>query len=325
MRRGNHRAPSRGHSKVLIVLLAVGMFVALGAPAGAVSPGPVTLDFESLTGPSVFSTADAPVSLSGMTISGGQILTAATNMPANQTTIYGTSDFCSGCERTVLVEFDNPVDGLAFDLLNGWVEVAYAVITPYGIQIHTLPSNLESGMVRVVIPERKVLSVRIRPRDETPEWDFFVDNFTFEPRGAGSDKPLYENYKWYNLSPLASAEKVEWLSLSKFIGEADSPDHDPRLNWTTDECSGPSVISVWSDEFANPCRRHDFGYRNFGSDKALDKTADRKSEIDAVFFSDMTKVCKHYHGLLRASCFVDRNVFYNAVHFTPWGHNAFFG
>lgn len=199
MARGIHRAPSGGRSKWLTLMLAVGMLMALAVPAGAAAPGPVTVDFESLTGPSVFSTANAPVTLGGMTVSGGQILTAATNMPANRSTVYGTSYFCSGCQQTLLAEFDRPVDGLAFDLLNGTtVEVSYAVNTAYGIQIHTLPSNWDSGMVRVTIPERGVLYVIIAPQYDTSGWDFFVDNFTFYPRGAGhksSTVPL-ETAQW---------------------------------------------------------------------------------------------------------------------------------
>lgn len=126
------------------------------------------------------------------------------------------------------------------------------------------------------------------------------------------------------LTELQSARRLMELPLADFVEEADASSRDPRLDWTTDLCSGPSVISIWDDDFADACRRHDFGYRNFGSAKALDKTPDRREFIDEVFADDMAAICEPSDGLLRASCLFDANVFYLAVHDTPWGHSAFF-
>lgn len=44
MSKGSHRAPSEGHSKLLIVMLVVGMFVALLAPAAVAVPPPADHD-----------------------------------------------------------------------------------------------------------------------------------------------------------------------------------------------------------------------------------------------------------------------------------------
>lgn len=126
------------------------------------------------------------------------------------------------------------------------------------------------------------------------------------------------------LTEFQSARRIMELPLSEFVDEADATSHDSRLNWTTDRCSGPSVISIWDDEFGDACRRHDFGYRNFGSSKALDRTADRRDLIDETFASDMAAVCETRDGPLQASCRLDANVFYLAVHATPWGRSAFF-
>ena len=309
----------RGWARVAL-LAAVAMTtvtVAPATPALAASES-VTVDFESLTGPSVFGPADAPVVLGGMAISGGKILTATTNLPANQTTVYGTADFCSGCDRALLAEFAKPVDELAFDLLNGLiVDVEYSVITDYGTETHTLRPNWDSGMVRVAIPHKNVWYVRVTPRYETPEWDFFVDNFTFKPRGGGSFFEPYETYKWEGLDPLESAEKAMKLTLSRFITEADSSFHDTRLNWepTDPVCSVWGFVAFFEDEFEDACRRHDFGYGNFGQDMALDPTNERRAEIDLIFLADMKSLCRREVSRLeRAFCMAEAQNFYNFVH-----------
>lgn len=57
----------------------------------------------------------------------------------------------------------------------------------------------------------------------------------------------------------------------------------------------------------------------------FDQTAARKSLIDAIFFNDMANVCDRQRRWLRPSCISSAAAFYNAVHFGPWGRNAFFG
>jgi hypothetical protein len=127
------------------------------------------------------------------------------------------------------------------------------------------------------------------------------------------------------LSELQSAVQIMELPLADFVEESAADSRDPRLDWTTDLCSGPSVFSIWDDEFADACHRHDFGYRNFGSTRALDKTAERRDLVDQIFARDMATICETREGPLRASCLLDANVFYLAVHETPWGRSAFFG
>lgn len=127
-----------------------------------------------------------------------------------------------------------------------------------------------------------------------------------------------------DLSPLESAERVMELPLDRFLEEADSPSRDPRLNWTTDLCSGPAAFSPWVDEFAAACRRHDFGYRNFGASSALDATEDRRSYVDDVFAADMETICGGQDPALQASCRFDADLFYTVVRNSSFGRAAFF-
>lgn len=140
----------------------------------------------------------------------------------------------------------------------------------------------------------------------------------------------YETYRWQRLSEFSSAIHLMDISMAKFVIEADSPWHDSRLNWSTDFCSGLAPLFIeWVNEFLNACRRHDFGYRNFGmkdsSSRALDPTEERRSLIDDRFLADMMDVCRKQHVLRRPSCRLAAAAFYDGVHFTVFGREAFFG
>jgi hypothetical protein len=162
------------------------------------------------------------------------------------------------------------------------------------------------------------------------EWGTYLsraDGFLLLNVGGGT--PRYENYQWSGMTPRQSAETVMSLSLEQFIREADSPFHDPRLNWNTDYCSGPDQLEfiaggIWYERFWPACRRHDFGYRNFGGSGRLDPTSERRSYIDNVFRKDMNTVCSQQGFVGRQSCRGSAAAFYVSVHNTPWGHNAFF-
>jgi hypothetical protein len=135
-----------------------------------------------------------------------------------------------------------------------------------------------------------------------------------------------ENYNWWKMTELESARKAYGLSLDKFLIEAQSPYHDPRLEWSNDLCSGPTFVDYfWEDNFEPACIRHDFGYRNFGSTKALNKTGDQKTVIDDQFLEDMNRACRGMARIPRYSCQTSAALWYEGVHFTSWGHNAFFG
>lgn len=154
-------------------------------------------------------------------------------------------------------------------------------------------------------------------------------------------KPLrYGTYNYHPLTALESAEHLLTVDLNTFMREQSHVWSDRRLNWSNDLCSGPDglefvVGGVWWEKFWPACVRHDFGYRNFGvnGDPAIrgltfeenTVTAYRRSQIDDLFRADMNEVCRKQSLLLRQSCRLSAAAFYNGVHFTSWGHNAFFG
>ena len=74
----------------------------------------------------------------------------------------------------------------------------------------------------------------------------------------------------------------------------------PTLDWSSDGCSqvpdtGPAF------DFTNPCRRHDFGYRNYKKFRIFTE-ANRKL-IDAKFLADMRAHCATRSAFLRPSCY----------------------
>jgi hypothetical protein len=59
-----------------------------------------------------------------------------------------------------------------------------------------------------------------------------------------------------------------------------------------------------------PCRRHDFGYRNY---KAVSQFPANKDRIDSAFYFDMKQVCAGYSGLSKSTCDGLAWTYYQAV------------
>lgn len=167
--------------KVFATLAACALaMLGLAAPAHAAT---TTVDFESLTGPSLFSAADAPVVDGLATFTGGQILTATANLPANQTTVYGTAYVCVGCAPTLTIDFAVPVNDVSMQVMNGWVTtVSYTVESDTGEQVtKELPANALSGADYFTLTDKGVVQVQVRETTPSTTWDFFIDNISFAP------------------------------------------------------------------------------------------------------------------------------------------------
>lgn len=104
-------------------------------------------------------------------------------------------------------------------------------------------------------------------------------------------------------------------SLTRFIGTADSPSRDRRLDWTTDGCSVPVIGSTGrSFDFYNACRRHDFAYRNLGRlDDGKWWTPQMRARVDAVFRRDMLANCSARPQSTRSTCNAWAETYYRAV------------
>jgi hypothetical protein len=84
---------------------------------------------------------------------------------------------------------------------------------------------------------------------------------------------------------------------------------DYAFNWSTDLCSSSPDQPLGYD-FRMPCRRHDFGYRNY---KSVNQFPANKSRIDDAFYFDMKRVCARYSGVSKSTCDGLAWTYYQAV------------
>src|SRR4051794_6490805 len=81
------------------------------------------------------------------------------------------------------------------------------------------------------------------------------------------------------------------------------------FDWSTDLCSSSPDRPLGFD-FRMPCRRHDFGYRNY---KAVSQFPANKSHVDDAFYFDMRQVCAAYSGVSKSTCDGLAWTYYQAV------------
>ncbi|MGC5009184.1 phospholipase [Streptosporangium sp. DT93] len=81
------------------------------------------------------------------------------------------------------------------------------------------------------------------------------------------------------------------------------------FDWSTDLCS-TSPDQPLGFDFRMPCRRHDFGYRNY---KAVSRFPANKARIDNAFYFDMKQVCAGYSGVPKTTCDGLAWTYYQAV------------
>ncbi len=119
---------------------------------------------------------------------------------------------------------------------------------------------------------------------------------------------------------------VPLVDFSAFAASRTGPDGargDTWFDWSTDTCSAPLVGNTGrSFDFTEPCRRHDFGYRNsqlldhrYGT-RAFWNGAVRLT-IDQQFLSDMRQHCRVRRLIDRPTCHAWASTFYRAVRW--WG------
>ncbi|WP_245674703.1 phospholipase [Herbidospora cretacea] len=84
---------------------------------------------------------------------------------------------------------------------------------------------------------------------------------------------------------------------------------DYAFDWSTDLCS-TSPDQPLGFDFRMPCRRHDFGYRNY---KVVGQFPANKSRIDDAFYYDMKQICSTYSTIPRNTCNGLAWTYYQAV------------
>jgi hypothetical protein len=173
-------------------LVAFGLTVSI---TGAVQA--TVIDFEDTIGPSLFGSATPftyAITIDGyyVTVQGGTVLTQTTNLPANQTSVYGTLDLTTpGYSNPLTVSFfdaithaPKDISNFFLDVLNGnTVDIDYTVADNLGnSQTFSLIPNVSSGAATVGFPAAgSVVTILAGPAGPGAccGWDFFVDNIHF--------------------------------------------------------------------------------------------------------------------------------------------------
>lgn len=176
------------------IYIVVLLFIAQSSFAQSNLSPLTTIDFDNLSGSSLFSNAGAPLVISSATFSGGQLLTNATYLPADPTSVYGTASFCTGCSPQITIDFAEKVSNFSMLLLNGEIfTVTYTVQDDQGGKSQiTLIANSSGGAATVQLPESNIRQVVISSDPAT--WDFLIDNVQFSPSGVELIDPVSSEF-----------------------------------------------------------------------------------------------------------------------------------
>ncbi|HKZ24306.1 MAG TPA: phospholipase A2 [Acidimicrobiia bacterium] len=146
--------------------------------------------------------------------------------------------------------------------------------------------------------------------------------------GCGGDEPatttlapLCPNTNTYaeRLSDVDEHVLVQTMTIFRANRE-DNNYTDARCwnDWTTDDCSAPFVGSTGTSfDFTQPCRRHDFGYRNYKRvegefvENAWSEIS--KLQVDDTLLFDARQHCSARPIYLKAQCYAWAQTFYWAV------------
>lgn len=150
------------------------------------------IDFDTLTGPDLFGlttpqTLTFLTSSGTLTITGGTILTNATNFPADPSSVYGTTN-CCGYSNTITLTFTSAINNFFMDLFNGQIFTdTFTVSDNLGnSQSFTIPPNTSSGVALVSFP---TVGSTISITTNDPSWDFLIDNIGFNEPTPGTAVP----------------------------------------------------------------------------------------------------------------------------------------
>jgi len=160
-------------------------FAAIISMAGLALPAFATdVTFEDLNGPSVFgASTPGPVTEDGATFSGGVILNQTTNLPADETVVYGTANFAGGTENPLMVSDPDGFNNFFFDLLNGETSPQSFVVADnegHSQEFDNIPANTNSGFAVVGFASTgTVVTITDITSGSDGAFDFFVDNVQF--------------------------------------------------------------------------------------------------------------------------------------------------
>lgn len=168
--------------------------------SGAAAANATVINFQSLTGPTTYAAAGNAQTLlinttiGVVTITGGVVLTNTTNLPANQTSIYGTAlnaaslgiTTGTGFSNPIVITFPTVITNFFLNVLNGNTQTTtYQVADNAGhSRSFDLVPNLNSGNSLVGFAAvGNVITIGATTGQTTPGGmtvDFFIDNLTFD-------------------------------------------------------------------------------------------------------------------------------------------------
>ena len=157
-----------------------------------------TIDFEDQAGPSLFASAGPAQSIveGTATFTGGVILTNATNLPADETSVYGTADTADpSLTNPLTVTFSSPITNFFLDVINGnTVAVDYTVADNLGnTATFLIAPNTSSGVQTIGFAATgTIVTIAAGPAvGGCCGFDFFIDNVHFnEALPPGLTTPL---------------------------------------------------------------------------------------------------------------------------------------
>ena len=167
----------------LMVLTVLPALLCGSTPAATAAP--TTVDLEQLVGPQTLSTANPPLTVGAATFTGGQLLTNTFSLPADETTLYGTSPGCDGCRPQLRINFSEPVT--APKLPRTQRRRGGVVVHGYDRRRYFRNSHADCKLRRraqiFVVPGSAIASVTISRTQGIPDtfWDFFIDDVRFSP------------------------------------------------------------------------------------------------------------------------------------------------
>lgn len=161
-------------------------FFGSGQEASAVV---IDFDAQGLTGPSLFGGPaehlSIATSIGNVQFDGGMILTNTANLPANQSSVYGTADFGTGLSNPLTVTFPAPITNFFLDVFNGETfAVQYNVSDNIGNSsgpVNLVP-NTASGQTQIAFAAAGTvvtIEALTTPGAHATTFDFFIDNIHF--------------------------------------------------------------------------------------------------------------------------------------------------
>lgn len=174
--------------------------------ASQASAAIINFDDQGLRGRSLFRDAgpsqviDVSTAFGNVRFEGGVILTNATNLPANRTSIYGTASSSGGViadpslTNPIKVSFTQPINNFFLDVFNGNTEnIDYTVADNNGNSAtFNLPPNLNGGRKLVGFAATGSEVTITSSKGSSIPFDFFIDNIRFNEPLPSSLKSIPE-------------------------------------------------------------------------------------------------------------------------------------